>query len=247
MKAASIFLEFFYRGHERPPHGRKHTNWHSTNSPRTLKTALFSNSNCTHILYYFSFLGKMFLLFLFRLTSLFNLDNSERYHFDVLLALLKTSKASNSANLLVPQLGKLDSWIQRWKLNEADERALLLLLHETFLSSEKHQELSLKYAFQFLKTFNKSSPDLASSSPVAVSAVVLSVKLLSVKDFDEITSLHAVSHLKEDPAHSSLHRLLEIFSTGKVEDFLSFEKQHADTLQAHGLSICFSFLVFSFL
>jgi hypothetical protein len=172
------------------------------------------------------------------------LDNNERYHYDILIAILKVSKVSSSPQLLVPQLSKVDGWVQRWKLSEADQRALLLSLHEAFASSEAHQAISLKYALQYLKTFNKSSPDFASSVPVAVAATVLSIKLLSVKDFDEINLLQSVSHLKEDPAHASLHRLLEIFSTGNVEGFQTFEKQHADLLQAHGIVISLIFRPF---
>eukprot|EP00009_Paramoeba_aestuarina_P004703 CAMPEP_0201506392 /NCGR_PEP_ID=MMETSP0161_2-20130828/305_1 /ASSEMBLY_ACC=CAM_ASM_000251 /TAXON_ID=180227 /ORGANISM="Neoparamoeba aestuarina, Strain SoJaBio B1-5/56/2" /LENGTH=380 /DNA_ID=CAMNT_0047900463 /DNA_START=82 /DNA_END=1224 /DNA_ORIENTATION=- len=164
------------------------------------------------------------------LNNIFNAEQDGKIRFNAFLNICCLSLSSSSSALLVPQLPKLEGWVKAWGLDEKETKNLYKSVLACLKANEENQQKLYQFLLQMLK--NLGDEDLEDE---AVEAVVLSLKLVNVKDFDDIVDLKSVRELQGDKA--PLVKLLDIFAKGTVSDFQAFEKENGDAFfNAHGLS-----------
>ena len=77
----------------------------------------------------------------------------------------------------------------------------------------------------------------AATSQLAVKGVIGAIKepLATLTQVSTLLALPAVKRLEGDAAHGAVYKLLQVFSFGKLADFLAYEGAHPGVLAQHGI------------
>ena len=156
-------------------------------------------------------------------------DDETRYY--VLLAIVDLIKKSGNYDTLSPQLKSLESWIEQWELEPAEQRKLYLAISETAAAC-KNSESSYTYLLQALKTIQE---DAASKEAHDLSVKALKAALQNDKQFDfqDLTSLDSVQALRK--SDQTWSEILEVFSAENFEDFSDFKENNSSFLADNNL------------
>ncbi|GAB7333884.1 hypothetical protein MBLNU13_g06003t1 [Cladosporium sp. NU13] len=156
-------------------------------------------------------------------------DDETRYY--VLLAIVDLIKKSGNYDTLAPQLKSLDSWMEQWELNAAEQRKLYLAISETAAAC-KNAESSYTYLLKALKTIQE---DAASKEAHDLSLKALKAALQNDKQFDfhDLTALDSVQALRK--SDQTWSEILEVFSAENFEDFSDFKENNSSFLADNNL------------
>jgi len=175
-----------------------------------------------------------------RLNLLANLYNSVHPSFgkmrhSVFVSLLEYCTASNQTAKIAKHLGGLEERVKAWKLSREEQKAFYLQLAGS-LKSYKNGEIAQKFLVTFLSLW-EAKENLAEAAPQAIDVAVNAIQNATTFGCDELLRLPAVAALKTgDDKAQVVHRLLEIYSREKLEDYESFVSGKTKTLEALGLS-----------
>jgi len=175
-----------------------------------------------------------------RLKMLANLYNSVHPSFgkmrhSVFVALLEYCTATDQTSKIAKHLGGLEARVTSWKLSKAEQKAFYLQLASN-LESYKNGELSQKFLATYLSLW-EAKDNLAEAAPQAIVVSVNAIQNATTFGCDELLRLPAVAALKTgDDKAQVVHRLLEIYSREKLEDYENYVKGKVSTLEALGLS-----------
>lgn len=163
------------------------------------------------------------------LNNVFNAEQDSKIRFSTFLNICCLSLSSSSPSLLVPQLPKIKGWVKAWGLDLEETRRLYKSVSTCLKQTEENQMKVYEFLLLLLNTFEESDEGKESVEGETADAVVLALKLVEVKDFDDIVDLKCVRGLVEVGGEkASLVKLLDIFAKGTVTDFNSFEKENGD-------------------
>lgn len=156
-------------------------------------------------------------------------DDETRYY--VLLAIVDLIRKSGNYDTLSPQLKSLDSWIEQWELEAAEQRKLYLAISETAAAC-KNAESSYTYLLKALKTIQS---DAASKEAHDLSLKALKAALQNDKQFDfqDLTSLDSVQALRK--SDQTWSEILEIFNAENFEDFSDFKENNSSFISDNNL------------
>jgi hypothetical protein len=151
----------------------------------------------------------------------------------VFCAIVQYAQSTSTTSLLIPHLTQVETWIKIWQLDLIEIRNLYLVLSNAFFDS--HLEKSFHYLLQYLGSCKDvADEDVETVAQLAAKAAVLAIRLVSVKDFDQVVDVIAIQNLQKIPKYQSLYKLFQIFLHGKVEDYQQFESQNSEMLNTYG-------------
>jgi len=149
------------------------------------------------------------------LNNIFNAEQDSKIRLNTFLNICCLSLSTNNTSLLVPHLSKIPVWVKAWGLDGADTRRV----YKAMAACMKSSETPVKY-YEFLIQMLGSLEE-EDVEEEAVEAVRLALKLVEVRDFDEIIDLKGVKQLSQGEK-APLVKLLDIFAKGTMGDFNAF-------------------------
>lgn len=173
------------------------------------------------------------------ITNLYNLlgvEHKDRY--DVFMVLVSYAAAAGRFNLLHGCLKNFNP--AAWSLDLEETRAVYKLLGQVTQDADSTaiRATSQSYVIKLLSTYeNDAKGNISEAKDVAARGVVGAIKT-AVSSFTQNESLiefAAVKQLKGDSKHGKLYDLLQVFSTGKVTDFVKFHKDNGKYLADQGI------------
>jgi len=165
------------------------------------------------------------------LSTIFNTlesDQESRYH--VLLAILKIVRNNSTFDQLTPQLAQLESWLQAWDMDAADQRKLYLAVADVATEASEDEQ-AYQYLLKALRTI-QSSADAATEDAKSLSVRALKQALVSPTHFDfhDLTELDSIQALRN--SEPVWFELLEIFNAQQLEDFADFNEANPEFLSS---------------
>ncbi|KAM3576369.1 hypothetical protein VYU27_001720 [Nannochloropsis oceanica] len=157
--------------------------------------------------------------------------------FQVLLAIIEYARDTKQLEVLSDFFANLEDWKKNWRhLSEKNERQLYLLVSDTLASAGKNSEAH-HFLIKYISTFSEQDTDLdlSETAALAVKGVIGAVKQPLTALSSSLLGLPAVKRLAADPAHKTVHELLQVFSFGKLADFLEYESKYPGVLAAQGV------------
>ncbi|CAO3570328.1 unnamed protein product [Mortierella alpina] len=164
------------------------------------------------------------------LSNIFNtLPANSPLRLPVFTSIVELAVASDDMDLVLPQLQYVPSWISEWGVGVEAERTLLMTVSDR-LKETGNQYQSLEFLLKFLTSFNGTS-ELDGQKATATRAIVESITLPNVLNFENLLKVDAIQHLKSE----KVYELLSVFMSGNVQDFRALTSKNADLLKELGL------------
>ncbi|KAG0341938.1 hypothetical protein BG004_005846 [Podila humilis] len=163
------------------------------------------------------------------LSNIFNtLPANSPLRLSVFTSVVDLAVASDDMDLVLPQLQYVPNWISEWGVGSDAERALLMTLSDR-LKETGNQYLSLEFLLKNLTSFNGS--DVSGQKSNATRAIVESIALPEVLNFENLLKIEAVQGLKSE----KVYELLSVFMSGNVQDYRNLINKHAGLIKELGL------------
>jgi len=165
------------------------------------------------------------------LSTIFNtLDSDQESRYHVLLAILKIVRNNSTFDQLTPQLAQLESWLQAWDMDAADQRKLYLAVSDVATEASEDEQ-AYQYLLKALRTI-QSQEDASSEDAKTLSIRALKQALVSPSHFDfhDLTQLDSIQALRN--SEPVWFELLEIFNAQQLEDFSDFNEANPDFLSS---------------
>ncbi|KAF9105687.1 hypothetical protein BGX29_011653 [Mortierella sp. GBA35] len=164
------------------------------------------------------------------LSNIFNtLPANSPLRLSVFTAIVDLAVASDDMDLVLPQLQYVPSWISEWGVGADAERALLLTLSDR-LKESGNQYQSLEFLLKHLTSFNGTS-ELAGQKTNATRAIVESIALPEVLNFENLLKIEAIQNLKAE----KVYELLSVFMSGNVQDYRALVAKNGGLVKELGL------------
>jgi len=163
------------------------------------------------------------------LSNIFNtLPANSPLRLSVFTSIVDLAVASDDMDLILPQLQYVPNWVSEWGVGADAERTLLLNLSDR-LKETGNQYQSLEFLLKYLTNFNGS--DVSGQKATAIRAIVESISLPEVLNFENLLKIDAVQGLKSEKAYE----LLSVFMSGNVQDYRTLVGKHAGLIKELGL------------
>ncbi|KAI9235863.1 hypothetical protein MVEG_04762 [Podila verticillata NRRL 6337] len=163
------------------------------------------------------------------LSNIFNtLPANSPLRLSVFTSIVDLAVASDDMDLVLPQLQYVPNWVSEWGVGADAERTLLLNLSDR-LKETGNQYQSLEFLLKYLTNFNGS--DVSGQKATATRAIVESISLPEVLNFENLLKIDAVQGLKSEKAYE----LLSVFMSGNVQDYRTLVGKHAGLIKELGL------------
>lgn len=154
-------------------------------------------------------------------------DNVLCHH--IFCCMLKVAAQGKNVELIETDLEVVKKWTKKWKLNRDQMISLLRLFYDA-LKESKQSESSNKVMVELLGTYTEDNASQARDE--AHRCIVNSLADPKTFLFDHLLTLRPVKFLEGE----LIHELLNIFVSGKLEDYMSFFKANQDFIKTLGLS-----------
>ncbi|KAI1321041.1 hypothetical protein EDD11_008622 [Mortierella claussenii] len=165
------------------------------------------------------------------LSNIFNtLAANSALRLNAFTSIVDLAVASDDMDLVLPQLQYVSSWINEWGVDIEAERALLLTLSDRLKESGNPYQ-SLEFLLKYLTSFNGDNAQLDAQKAHATRAIVDSISLPEVLNFENLLKIDAVQHIKSEKAYE----LLSVFMSGNVQDFRALVAKYSGLIQELGL------------
>ncbi|KAF9295982.1 hypothetical protein BGZ74_010528 [Mortierella antarctica] len=163
------------------------------------------------------------------LSNVFNtLPANSPLRLSVFTSIVDLAVASDDMDLVLPQLQYVPNWVSEWGVGADAERVLLLNLSDR-LKETGFQYQSLEFLLKYLTSFNGS--DVSGQKVNATRAIVESISLPEVLNFENLLKVDAVQGLKSEKAYE----LLSVFMSGNVQDYRTLVTKYAGLIKELGL------------
>lgn len=158
------------------------------------------------------------------LSTVFNVippNSDSRRH--VLLAILQIVRSSSNFEAIRSQLKNLDSWLVQWEADDEEQRELYLTISEAAQSAGEEDQ-AYEYLVRALRTVPSDQTSSEEIRKHSVQALRAALTRPSHFDFQDLTVLDSIQALrKSDPIY---FELLEIFTSGELDDYNDFKDDH---------------------
>lgn len=176
-----------------------------------------------------------------RLKLLVNLYNSVhptygKIRFGVFLALVDYCTKTDQVAKVAKHLGDVEGRVSAWKLSLPEQKEVYLKLAA---ATKCYQDgaLAQQFLVKYLALWAGKGEDLAAAVPQAIEASVTAIQNPTAFDCDELLQLPPVAALATGDAKSkAVHRLLEIYSSEKLDAYESFAESNKELLGSIGLT-----------
>lgn len=175
-----------------------------------------------------------------RLKLLVNLYNSVhptygKIRHGVFLALVDYCTITDQVTKVAKHLGDVEGRVAAWKLTLQEQKGVYQKLAEA-TKDYASGELSQQFLVKYLSLWGPKE-DLSPSVPQAIEASVTAIQNPTVFDCDELLQLPSVAALATGDAKSkAVHRLLQIYSSEKLDAYETFAESNKELLGSIGLT-----------
>lgn len=169
------------------------------------------------------------------LLSLFNMVEYPAGKYTVFTHVLRYAQSAQVAELLLPSIKKVETWVKDWGLSNDESRAVYLAVANLCSGQSSASKEHLHYLVKYLSTFESTEFSLDTVRDEVVRAAV---EFISAPDVFQCDMLDMVSvqKLQGDAALGPLFTLLSLMLTGKLADYLSFQKANTQLISKLNLS-----------
>ncbi|KAI8597836.1 hypothetical protein EDD21DRAFT_384327 [Dissophora ornata] len=165
------------------------------------------------------------------LSNIFNiLPANSPLRLAVFTSIVDLAVASDDMDLVLPQLQYVSSWLSEWGVSVDAERTLLLTLADRLKESGNPYQ-SLDFLIKYLTTFNNQTSELDSQKVHATRAIVDSITLPKILNFENLLKIDAIQHLKSE----KVYELLSVFMSGNVQDYRTLVSKNGGLVKELGL------------
>jgi translation initiation factor 3 subunit M len=153
-----------------------------------------------------------------------------RYH--ILLTILRVIRATSNFETLRPQLKQLDTWLEDWEMDEADDRKLYLAVSDVAADAGEDEQ-AYTYLLRALRTFATEEIASPEARELSLRALKSALNHPTHFDFQDLTALDCIQALqKNEPVY---FQLLEIFNSDLLDDYNDFKDEHDGWVEESGL------------
>jgi len=148
--------------------------------------------------------------------------------YDVYIGQLRLASQFAQTNDMMTSLKQVKVWLKTWNVDMEQRRVCYRELHAALRDQQRSDEAT-KVMLELLSTYDETSAVLAKED--AQKCVIDFISKPDVFIMDHLLQLKPVMTLQGTP----IHRLLEIFVSGHLNDYLDFYHENADFLNELGL------------
>jgi len=148
--------------------------------------------------------------------------------YDVYIGQLRLASKFGQTNDIMTSLKQVEAWLKTWSVDMEQRRVCYRELHAA-LKDQQRSEEATKVMLELLATYDEASAVLAKED-----AEKCAIDFISKPDvfiMDHLLKLKPVTTLQGQP----IYRLLEIFVSGVLADYLEFYEVHKDYVTEIGL------------
>jgi len=149
--------------------------------------------------------------------------------YDVYIGQLRLASKFGQTNDIMTSLKQVEAWLKTWSVDMEQRRVCYRELHAA-LKDQQRSEEATKVMLELLATYDEASAVLAKED-----AEKCAIDFISKPDvfiMDHLLKLKPVTTLQGQP----IYRLLEIFVSGVLADYLEFYEVHKDYVTEIGLN-----------
>ncbi|KAG0613019.1 hypothetical protein M758_6G070200 [Ceratodon purpureus] len=180
------------------------------------------------------------------LFHLYNVLENPYGRFLIFKRVLKLAVAGKATELVIPTFKRMDSFLFEWNISESEKRDIFLSASNILKDQKGYSKDSYTFLVKYLATFaGADASTLSEAKEEAVRAIIEFVKSPDMfqkhRSGDQsiylcdLLEMPAVKQLGRDSKYGPVYRLLEIFLTGRLSDYLEFQTADAATLKEYGL------------
>lgn len=180
------------------------------------------------------------------LFHLYNVLENPYGRFLIFKRVLKLAVAGKVTELIVPTFKRMDTFIHEWNISKSDKRDVFLSATNILKEQKGYVKDSYTFLFKYLQTFaGEDKSTLSEAKEEAVRAIIEFVKSPDMfqkhRSGDQsvylcdLLDMPAVKQLEKDTKYAPVYRLLEIFLTGRLSNYLDFHGADSNTLKTYGL------------
>jgi len=163
------------------------------------------------------------------LNNLFvGLPVSNPLRYDVYIGQLRLASKFGQTNDIMTSLTQVKTWLKTWNVDMEQRRVCYRELHAALKDQQRGEEAT-KVMLELLSTYDETSAVLAKDD--AEKCVLDFISKPDVFIMDHLLKLKPVTTLQGQP----IYRLLEIFVSGVLADYLDFYEVHKEWVSQMGL------------
>lgn len=164
------------------------------------------------------------------LNNLFvGLPSNNPLRYDVYIGQLHLATKFSHTNSIITQLNQVKSWLNTWNVDIEQRRICYRELHAALKDEQKSDEAT-KVMLELLSSYDEENALLAKYD--AEKCVIDFISKPDIYIMDHLLQLKPVMVLKDQP----IYRLLEIFVSGQLADYLEFYELHKSYIEDIGLN-----------
>ncbi|KAL0580738.1 hypothetical protein V5O48_001296 [Marasmius crinis-equi] len=162
------------------------------------------------------------------LSNLFNaIPRTSPLRLSVYRTLLDIATANDQIDVLQLSRTDVNNWLVEWEVSQEEKSAFLKSIADAYAKSDQ-LATSYTYSLSYLQSLPSTSPE---SRTAAIDAIATALRLPSVFDFDALFKIDAVVAAKDH----ELFSLLQVFLSGGLTEFKSWEGSHSGVLAKYNL------------
>ncbi|KAL0059643.1 hypothetical protein AAF712_013608 [Marasmius tenuissimus] len=165
------------------------------------------------------------------LSNLFNaLPRSSPLRLSIYRTLLDIATSNDQIDALQLSRADVNTWLAEWDVSQEEKSAFTKSIADAYAKSDQLAS-SYGYSLSYLQSLPSSSPE---SQAAAIDVIATALRLPNVFDFDALFKIDAVVASKDH----ELFSLLQVFLSGGLADFKSWESSHSGVLAKYSMSLC---------
>lgn len=174
-----------------------------------------------------------------RLRALLNLFNLMPYNtgkYSIILATLEYCASTALVEPLLPAAKRADVWVKEWGIGNEETRALWSAFAKLLQGYKPASKDYFNFLIKYLTTFeNVENPPL---EKIETEAVLATKEFVTNADLFhcDLLDLKCIQKVKDSPKVSGTFKLLGIFLTGRLSDYLTAYKADPKLVEDLGLS-----------
>ncbi|KAK1223316.1 hypothetical protein PQX77_013793 [Marasmius sp. AFHP31] len=162
------------------------------------------------------------------LSNLFNaLPRSSPLRLSIYRTLLDIATSNDQIDVLQLSRADVNTWLAEWDVSQEEKSAFTKSIADAYAKSDQ-LATSYAYSLSYLQSLPSSSPE---TQAAAIDVIATALRLPNVFDFDALFKIDAIVANKDH----ELFSLLQVFLSGGLADFKSWESSHSGVLAKYNL------------
>jgi len=153
-------------------------------------------------------------------------SNTDKYR--ILIDLIKCARNHRCINAVSVGINQVKKWVKEWKVSPEQVQELYRNMHEAYAAAGDSAN-ALQLLLELLGTYTKDTASKARTD--ALKCIIHSINDPNVFIMDHLLLLEPVKILEGE----NIHNLLNIFVSGRLQDYLEFYAKNKSFLESSGI------------